>query len=88
MKDEDLAFLRDVKGGHRVVPELESLRNLIKDKVGFVFTDVPVFKLKPIIEANKVSAVAKVGVVSIIDVIIPPGPTGMDPSAISFFHAL
>lgn len=31
---------------------------------------------------------ARVGTVSPIDLVIPPGPTGMDPSQISFFHAL
>lgn len=72
----------------KVIPELESLLPLIKEKVGFVFTDVPVFEMKGIIEANKVAAPARVGMVSPIDVVIPPGPTGMDPSQISFFHAL
>jgi len=52
--DEDLAFLRDVKGGHKVIPELESILPLIKEKIGFVFTDLPVFEIKPVIEANKV----------------------------------
>lgn len=53
-EDEDLAFLRDVKGGHRVIPELDSLLPLIKEKVGFIFSETPVFTLKPIIESNKV----------------------------------
>jgi len=53
-EDEDLAFLRDVKGGHRVIPELESILPIIKEKVGFVFSETPVFSLKPIIESNKV----------------------------------
>lgn len=39
MKDDDWDFLRDVKGGHKVIPELEALIPLIKDKVGFVFTN-------------------------------------------------
>jgi len=36
--------------------------------------------MKPVIEANKVQAPAKVGVISPVDVVIAPGPTGMDPS--------
>jgi len=59
--DEDISFLRDVKGGHKVIPELESLFPMLKDKVGFIFTDRPVFELKPIVEKNKVQAPAKVG---------------------------
>jgi large subunit ribosomal protein LP0 len=34
---------------------------MLKDKVGFIFTDRPVFELKPIVEKNKVQAPAKVG---------------------------
>lgn len=39
MNDEDFSFLREAKGGHKVIPELESLVPLIKEKVGFVFTN-------------------------------------------------
>jgi len=60
-KDPDYLFLKDAKGGHAIVPELDTLLPMLKDKVGFIFTDRPVFELKPIIEKNKVSAPAKVG---------------------------
>jgi large subunit ribosomal protein LP0 len=52
--DPDITFLKDAKGGHGVVPELDTLLPMLKDKVGFIFTDRPVFELKPIIEKNKV----------------------------------
>jgi len=39
-----------------------------------------VFDLKPKIEANRIPASARVGILSPLDVVIPPGPTGMDPS--------
>jgi len=70
------------------VPQLESLTGLCKGKVGLIFSDAPVFELRPLIEANKVPTAARVGATAPIDVVIPPGPTGMDPSQISFFHAL
>jgi large subunit ribosomal protein LP0 len=70
------------------LPQLERLVGLCRGKVGLIFTQSAVFELKPIIEANKVSSVAKVGAFAPIDITIPPGPTGMDPSQISFFHAL
>eukprot|EP00825_Cyclidium_porcatum_P024460 TRINITY_DN2687_c0_g1_i1.p1 TRINITY_DN2687_c0_g1~~TRINITY_DN2687_c0_g1_i1.p1 ORF type:complete len:329 (+),score=95.42 TRINITY_DN2687_c0_g1_i1:286-1272(+) len=70
------------------LPEIGRLSELLRGKVGLIFTDEAIFDLKPRIEANKVAAAAKVGVIAPIDVIIPPGPTGMDPSQISFFHAL
>jgi len=70
------------------IPELASLLPLIKQKVGLIFTDESVFELKPKIEANKIQAAAKLGAIAPIDVVIPPGSTGMDPSQIAFFHAL
>jgi large subunit ribosomal protein LP0 len=71
-----------------VIPELRTLLDEIKGKVGLVFTNEPVFDLKPKIEANRIQASAKVGGIAPISVTIPPGPTGMDPSQIQFFHAL
>jgi large subunit ribosomal protein LP0 len=67
---------------------LDKIAGLLKGKVGLIFSDTAVFDLKPIIEGNRKPAAAKVGMVAPIDVTIPPGPTGLDPSQISFFHAL
>lgn len=67
---------------------IHKLEDLLKGKVGLIFSDAPVFEIRPIIENNKKPAAAKVGMVAPIDVSIYPGPTGMDPSQISFFHAL
>jgi len=71
--------LRDI-APRQPVEDLNALTVLLKGKIGFIFTDEPIFELKPRVEANKVSAPAKVGVFAPINVIIPPGPTGMDPS--------
>lgn len=70
------------------IPALEKLSELCHKKVGLIFTDEPVYELKPMIEGNKIDTAAKVGVIAPCDVVIPPGPTGLDPSQISFFHAL
>jgi len=59
---------------------LDALSGLCKDKVGLVFSDSPVFEIRPLIESNKVPTPARVGAIAPIDVVIPPGPTGMDPS--------
>jgi len=67
---------------------IAKLEGLLKGKVGLIFSDAPVFDIKPIIESNRKPAAAKVGMVAPLEVSIPPGPTGMDPSQISFFHAL
>jgi large subunit ribosomal protein LP0 len=68
--------------------QIHKLEDLLKGKVGLIFSDAPVFEIKPIIESNRKPAAAKVGMLAPIDVVVPPGPTGMDPSQISFFHAL
>lgn len=70
------------------IPALDKLSELCHKKVGLIFTEEPVYELKPVIEGNRLQAAAKVGVIAPCDVVIPPGPTGLDPSQISFFHAL
>jgi len=69
-------------------PNIEKLLAFCKGKVGFIFSDAPVHDLKPIIESNRLPAPAKVGTFAPAEVVIPPGPTGLDPSQISFFHTL
>ena len=77
---ENHPFYEELSKFGKAIPELDILKNQIESKVGFIFSNEPVFDLKPIIEANKVQTAAKVGAVSPVDVTIPPGPTGMDPS--------
>jgi len=83
--DEDYEFR---KSKWSEVNSIDKLSTFLKGKIGLIFSDSPVFELKPLIEANKKPAAAKVGMIAPIDVAIPPGPTGLDPSQISFFHAL
>jgi hypothetical protein len=45
-----------------------------------IFSNLSVYELKSIIYSNRREAPAKPGAVSNVEVIIPPGPTGMDPS--------
>lgn len=74
--------------GGESMPQLNALLEQTRGKVGLIFSDVAAFELKPIIESHRVKTSAKVGMIAQCDVVVPPGPTGMDPSAISFFHAL
>jgi len=84
-KDPDFEFRKPL---YTNIPQIEKLTTYCKGKVGFIFSDAPVFELKPLIESNKIAAAAKVGTLAPIEVVIPPGPTGLDPSQISFFHTL
>jgi large subunit ribosomal protein LP0 len=69
-------------------PALESLLPFVYGNIGFIFTNGDLNALRTIVTANKVPAGAKTGVVAPIDVVIPPGPTGLDPGQTSFFQTL
>jgi large subunit ribosomal protein LP0 len=69
-------------------PAWESLLPYIFGNIGFVFTNGDLNALRQIVVSNKVPASAKTGVIAPIDVVIPPGPTGLDPGQTSFFQTL
>jgi len=69
-------------------PALEGLLPYIFGNIGFVFTNGDLNSLRSLVTANKVPAGAKSGVIAPIDVVIPPGPTGLDPGQTSFFQTL
>lgn len=69
-------------------PALAELLPHIQGNMGFVFTNGDLVTLRKKIQENVVPAPAKSGMISPIDVTVPPGPTGMDPGQTSFFQAL
>jgi len=69
-------------------PGFESLLPSVYGNIGFVFTNGDLNEVRKLITSNKVPASAKTGVVAPIDVIIPPGPTGLDPGQTNFFQTL
>jgi len=69
-------------------PALEGLMPFVFGNIGFVFTNGDLNALRQIVTSNKVPAGAKSGVLAPIDVVIPPGPTGLDPGQTSFFQTL
>ena len=86
IEEEEFKYLEEQYGGK--IPELDVLVPFMKQKVALIFTEASVYDLKDKIESNKVPTEARVGVVSPVDFAVPPGPTGLDPSQINFFHAL
>lgn len=54
--------------------------------VGLIFTKGDLKEVREEIGKYKVGAPARVGLVAPIDVIVPPGNTGLDPSQTSFFQ--
>ena len=77
-----------IKASAKKNPDLEELLPHVKDNVGFVFTNGDLGEIRRAILENKKPAAAKVGVIAPSDVIIPPGPTGMEPTMTSFLQAL
>jgi len=61
---------------------------LLKDNVGLVFTNGDLAEIKKVIDGNKVQAPARQGAIAPLDVYIPPGNTGLEPTKTSFFQAL
>jgi len=69
-------------------PQYEALLPYIKGNIGFVFTKEDLGTVKKVLESNKKQAPAKAGAISPVDVIIPAGNTGLEPTQTSFLQAL
>lgn len=69
-------------------PNLEAILPLIKGNIGFVFCNEDLAGIRKEVIAERIPAGAKTGVLAPCDVIIPAGPTILDPGQTSFFQAL
>merc|ERR1719473_567716 len=68
---------------------LDKLRASILGNTGFIFaTNCTLDDIREVLKKHRKSAAAKSGQVSLVDMNLPSGPTGMDPSQTSFFQAL
>jgi large subunit ribosomal protein LP0 len=82
-------MIRKVIRGHlEANPKLEVLLPLVRGNVGFVFVKDDLSFVKKVLEENRVSAPARVGSIAPNDVIVPAGPTGLEPTQTSFLQAL
>jgi len=77
-----------IRGYAESNPQLQTLLPLVRGNVGLVFAKEDLSGIKKVIAENKVSAPAKVGAIAPCDVIVPAGPTGMEPTQTSFLQAL
>jgi len=69
-------------------PKVEPLIGLVKNNVGFVFTNGDLAEVEKKLLHFRVGAPAKAGSIAPNDVIVPKGPTGMEPTQTSFLQAL
>ncbi|CAN1257034.1 60S acidic ribosomal protein P0-2 [Linum perenne] len=65
-----------------------NLLPLLQGNVGLIFTKGDLKEVREEVAKYKVGAPARVGLVAPIDVVVPPGNTGLDPSQTSFFQVL
>jgi len=69
-------------------PKVEPLIGLVRNNVGFVFTNGDLSEVEKKLLHHRVGAPAKAGTVAPNDVIVPKGPTGMEPTQTAFLQAL
>ncbi|KAK5580231.1 hypothetical protein RB653_000246 [Dictyostelium firmibasis] len=69
-------------------PELDALNTYLKQNTCIIFCKDNIAEVKRIINTQRVGAPAKAGVFAPNDVIIPAGPTGMEPTQTSFLQDL
>jgi large subunit ribosomal protein LP0 len=77
--------------GHEQYPEagFNALRAAVKGNIGFIFAEnCTLDDIREVLKKYRKSSAAKAGQFSIVDLGLPSGPTGMDPSQTAFFQAL
>jgi large subunit ribosomal protein LP0 len=77
--------------GHEQYPDagLDTLRASIKGNLGFIFaTNCELDDIRATLDKFVLESAAKQGQESMVDLSLPAGPTGMDPSQTSFFQTL
>jgi large subunit ribosomal protein LP0 len=68
---------------------LDGLRAVMKGNIGFIFaTNCTLDTIRETLGNHTLQSAAKAGTPSMVDLDIPGGPTGMDPSQTSFFQTL
>lgn len=73
--------------------DVELYQKLVLDKmiagnVGLLFTNADLREIKAVLDKERIQAPARQGAVSPVDVLIPAGNTGLEPTKTSFFQAL
>lgn len=62
--------------------------NILSGNCALAFTNLPISAMEEVFDKYRMQAPARVGAISPVEVIIPAGNTGMEPTQTSFFQAL
>lgn len=79
-----LAELNEKKPNERFV----KISSQLVLNTGLIFTNGDLTEIKAILDSQVREAPARIGAIAPDDVVIPAGPTGLDPKQTSFFQAL
>jgi len=77
--------------GHERHPDagMDKLRANVVGNIGFIFAqECTLDEIREVLKKHRKTSAAKVGQTSLVDMSLPAGPTGMDPSQTAFFQAL
>jgi large subunit ribosomal protein LP0 len=85
---EKMADYEERKAKWKPRPHLSIIRDQLNGNIGMIFTNGDLSAIKDILDTQVRGAPAKCGAVAPKDVVVPPGPTGMDPKQTQFFQAL
>jgi len=77
-----------VRGHVAKNPKLQDLLPYVKGNIGFIFTKANLKNVKDKVVSLRVEAPARLGSISPVDVVVPAGNTGLEPTQTSFLQAL
>lgn len=69
-------------------PKLEALLPYVRGNIGFVFSNENLTEIRKLVLEYRVPAAAKAGMFAPADVVVPAGPTGLDPGQTAFFQTM
>jgi large subunit ribosomal protein LP0 len=85
---KDMEDYEQRKANWKERPHLAIVMRQLVGNVGMIFTNGDMSQIKDILDTQSREAPAKVGSIAPADVVVPPGPTGLDPKQTAFFQAL
>jgi len=78
----------DRKDGWAPNPNIEKIVGQLKGNTNLIFSNGDLTEVKDILDSEVRPSPAKAGMIAPMDVVIPAGPTGLDPKQTSFFQNL
>lgn len=76
------------KANYKPMPQLEQLISICQGYMGLIFCNDNLSEIKGLLKNYQCNKGAKIGAISPCEVVLQPGPTGLDPKQTSFFQAL